>query len=78
MRASCKKCLGLLLVSGLLLALFHVWRPGTSSVVDIRPRQGDLMKKLFEAKIQDTVSGYHDIAYHIKEDVARCVISQYL
>ncbi|XP_037629966.1 beta-1,4 N-acetylgalactosaminyltransferase 1a [Sebastes umbrosus] len=70
MRASCKKCLGLLLVSGLLLALFHVWRPGTSSVVDIRPRQGDLMKKLFEAKIQDTISGYHDIAYHIKEDVA--------
>ncbi|XP_044067209.1 beta-1,4 N-acetylgalactosaminyltransferase 1a [Siniperca chuatsi] len=71
MRTTYTKCLGLILVSGLLLlVLFYAHSPGTSSVVDIRPRQGSPIKKLLDEKIQDTISGYHDIAYHIKEDVA--------
>lgn len=77
MRACYKKSLGLIVISGfLLLALFHVWSPGTISGVDIRPRQGSAIEKLLEWKFQDAVSDYHDIAYHINEDVAWCVISQ--
>ncbi|XP_070766188.1 beta-1,4 N-acetylgalactosaminyltransferase 1a [Enoplosus armatus] len=76
MRTKCKKCLGLILVSGLLLlALFHARSPGTSSVVDIRPRHGSPMKKLLDGKIRDTISDYHDIAYDVKEDVA-CRLAQ--
>ncbi|XP_039657545.1 beta-1,4 N-acetylgalactosaminyltransferase 1a isoform X2 [Perca fluviatilis] len=71
MRANYKKCVGLILVSGLLLALFYAWSPGTSSGVDIRPRQEGLIKELIEGKIRDPFSGNHDIAYHIKDDVAR-------
>ncbi|XP_073326150.1 beta-1,4 N-acetylgalactosaminyltransferase 1a [Pagrus major] len=72
MRFTYKKCLGPLLVSGLtLLALFYAWSPGTSSVVDVRPRQGSPLQKLLNETILGIVSGYHnDIAYHIKEDVA--------
>ncbi|XP_070695867.1 beta-1,4 N-acetylgalactosaminyltransferase 1a [Pempheris klunzingeri] len=71
MRVIYKKCLGLTLVSGLLLlALFHTWSPWTNSGVDIRQRQASPIKKLLEGKIQDSISGNHDIAYHIKEDVA--------
>ena len=70
MRATFKKCLVLILLGGLLLALFHAWSPGTGSAVDIRPRQGGLLKKLIEEKTRDTIGGYHDIAYTIKEDVA--------
>lgn len=65
-----KKCFGLILVSGLLLlALLHVWDARTSRN-DIQQRQ-----KLLEGKIPH-ISAYGDIAYHIKEDVAWCVISQ--
>ena len=80
MRATCKRCLGLILASGiLLLVLFHAWSPGTSLEVDIRPRQGGPLKKLLDGKIQDIISGYHDdISYHIKADVARFVISQHV
>ncbi|KAI4823951.1 hypothetical protein KUCAC02_012503 [Chaenocephalus aceratus] len=70
MRATFKKCLVLILLVGLLLALFYAWSPGTGSAVDIRPRQGGLLKKLIEEKTRDTIGGYHDIAYNIKEDVA--------
>lgn len=77
MRTSYKKCLGLVLVSGLLLlALFNAYSPGTGSVVDIRPRQGSPMQKLIDGIIRDTISGHNDIAYNIKEDVAWCVNSQ--
>ncbi|XP_037833006.1 beta-1,4 N-acetylgalactosaminyltransferase 1a isoform X2 [Kryptolebias marmoratus] len=40
------------------------------SGVDIRPRQGKLEEKLFSEKTEDLISGYPDIAYHTKEDVA--------
>ncbi|KAM7411929.1 hypothetical protein PAMA_021756 [Pampus argenteus] len=70
MRAHCKRNLGLIVISGLvLLVLLRPWSPGTSSVVDIRPRHGSAIEKLLK-KIQDDISGGHDIAYHIKEDVA--------
>lgn len=72
-----KKWLGLILVSVsgiLLLAFFHAWGPGSSSEVNIQPRLESPIKKLLKGKIQDTIGGYQDIAYHIKEDVARCVI----
>lgn len=73
-----RKCLGLILASGLLLlALFYAWSPGTSSGVDIWQRQGRPVKKL-NAKMQDIISGNPDIAYHIKEDVAWCVMSQHV
>lgn len=79
MRSSYKKCLGLILISGLLmLALFHAYSPGTGSVVDIRPRQGSPIQKLIDGKIRDTVSGYNDIAYNIKEDVAWYVNSRHV
>lgn len=72
-----KKCLGLILLSGLLLlALLQVLSPWTHSGVDIQQRQGSSVKKLLDGKIQDIISGYRDIAYHTKEDVAWCVISQ--
>ncbi|XP_067448302.1 beta-1,4 N-acetylgalactosaminyltransferase 1a isoform X2 [Thunnus thynnus] len=71
MRACNKKSFGLIVISGLvLLALFHAWSPGTSSEVDIQPRQGSTIEKLLEEKIRKTISGYPNIAYHIKEDVA--------
>lgn len=35
----------------------------------MRTKQEDLMKKLLEEKIRDTISG-DDIAYHVKDDVA--------
>lgn len=75
MRIASKKCFGLTLVSGLLLlALLHVWNARTSrpqtSTNDIQQR-----RKLLEGKIPD-INAYRDIAYHIKEDVAWCVMSQ--
>lgn len=72
-----KKCLGLILLNGLLfLAILQVWSPWTHPGVDIEPRQGSSVKKLLDGKIQDIIGGYRDIAYHTKEDVAWCVISQ--
>uniref|UniRef100_G3P2M7 Beta-1,4 N-acetylgalactosaminyltransferase n=2 Tax=Gasterosteus aculeatus aculeatus TaxID=481459 RepID=G3P2M7_GASAC len=70
MRASYKKCFGLLLISGLLLSLFFAWSPGTISRVDIRPRLGGQIQKLLEERIEDVISGYHDVS-HTKDDVAR-------
>ncbi|XP_068453742.1 beta-1,4 N-acetylgalactosaminyltransferase 1a isoform X2 [Clinocottus analis] len=75
MRATFKKCLGLLLISGLLLFLFCAWRPGTSSGVDLRTRQRGQIQKLLKGKIQDIIGVYPDIAYHIKDDVA-CLLAQ--
>ncbi|XP_038578497.1 beta-1,4 N-acetylgalactosaminyltransferase 1a isoform X1 [Micropterus salmoides] len=76
MRTTYKKCLSLILISVLLLlALFYASSPGTSSVVDIRPRQDSPLKKLLDGKIGDTISGYRDIPYHIKEEVA-CRLAQ--
>lgn len=71
-----KKFLGLILVSmtgGLLLAYLQ-WNLGSSSGVDIQPRLESPVKKLLERNIQRTIGGYQDIAYHIKQNVARCVI----
>uniref|UniRef100_A0A8C2X138 Beta-1,4 N-acetylgalactosaminyltransferase n=1 Tax=Cyclopterus lumpus TaxID=8103 RepID=A0A8C2X138_CYCLU len=70
MRATFKTCLGLLLISGLLLSLFCAWSPGTGSSVDIRSRQGGQIQKLLKEKIQGTISVYQNIPYHIKDDVA--------
>ncbi|XP_071759370.1 beta-1,4 N-acetylgalactosaminyltransferase 1a isoform X1 [Centroberyx gerrardi] len=76
MRAISKKVLGLILVGGfLLVALIHFWSPGVSSGVDIRPRVGCAIEKLLQKKMKDFISGYHDIPYHIKEDVA-CRLAQ--
>ncbi|KAM6928832.1 beta-1,4 N-acetylgalactosaminyltransferase 1a [Lycodopsis pacificus] len=71
MRATYKMFLGLLSISGLLLFLLCTWSPGPSSGVDIRTKQGGEIHELLEGKIQDAISGYHDISYHIKDDVAR-------
>ncbi|XP_068603827.1 beta-1,4 N-acetylgalactosaminyltransferase 1a [Brachionichthys hirsutus] len=71
MRSGCKKCLGLVLLGGLLLAaLFHGWSSSSSSEVDIRQRPESQIKKLLQAKIQEITREHRDIAYHIKEDVA--------
>ncbi|XP_034552387.1 beta-1,4 N-acetylgalactosaminyltransferase 1a isoform X2 [Notolabrus celidotus] len=76
MRATCKRSLGLILVGGfLLIALFYVWSPGSSSRVDIRPKQWSPVIKHLHGKIQNIASLYHDIPYHIKEDVA-CRLAQ--
>lgn len=69
-----RKYFRLTLVASLLfVVLFQLWNPLSSSGVDIRPRQGQLEQKLFSEKIEDLLIGYPDIAYHIKEDVARLV-----
>ncbi|KAK2851381.1 hypothetical protein Q5P01_007657 [Channa striata] len=68
-----KKCVGLIsiTVSGLLLlAVFNAWGTWSSSGVDIQPRLESPIKKLLEEKLQDSISDYQHIAYHIKEDVA--------
>ncbi|XP_022597639.1 beta-1,4 N-acetylgalactosaminyltransferase 1-like isoform X2 [Seriola dumerili] len=76
MHKTSKKCLGLIFVSIVgLLALYHVWCPGSSSEVDIQPRQGGTIKELLDGKIRDITSAYNDITYHIKEDVA-CLLAQ--
>ena len=76
MRACHKKSLGLIVLSGLALALFHVWSPGTTSGVDIQPRQRSEIHELLERKALNAISDYPDIAFNIKEDVAWCVSSQ--
>ncbi|XP_028266539.1 beta-1,4 N-acetylgalactosaminyltransferase 1a [Parambassis ranga] len=70
MRYTCsRKLLGLVLVGGLLAAVvLYSWSPETSTVVDIRSKQGPPEKKLFFGK--KISSAYHDISYHIKEDVS--------
>ena len=80
MRVTIKKCLGPMLLTGLtLLALFYAWSPGASSSVDVRPRQRSPLQKLLHETIQGIISVHHnDIAYHIKEDVAWCVITQHV
>uniref|UniRef100_A0A7N5ZUV9 Beta-1,4 N-acetylgalactosaminyltransferase n=1 Tax=Anabas testudineus TaxID=64144 RepID=A0A7N5ZUV9_ANATE len=67
-----KKFFGLILVlSGILLTALFYWNPGSISEVNIQPRQESAIKKLLEEKIQHTIGGYQDIAYRIKENVAR-------
>uniref|UniRef100_A0A3Q2ZG35 Beta-1,4-N-acetyl-galactosaminyl transferase 1a n=1 Tax=Kryptolebias marmoratus TaxID=37003 RepID=A0A3Q2ZG35_KRYMA len=74
MAHKCMTYLKLTLVAGLLfIVIFQFWIPSSSSGVDIRPRQGKLEEKLFSEKTEDLISGYPDIAYHTKEDVARFV-----
>uniref|UniRef100_UPI0037E9639A beta-1,4 N-acetylgalactosaminyltransferase 1a n=1 Tax=Semicossyphus pulcher TaxID=241346 RepID=UPI0037E9639A len=74
MRATLKRCVGLIVVSGLLMfALFHTWSPGSSSEVDIGPRKWSAINTLLHGKIQGIAKGYQDIPYHIKPDVARGV-----
>ncbi|XP_018521549.1 beta-1,4 N-acetylgalactosaminyltransferase 1a [Lates calcarifer] len=74
MRYTYKKCLGrffvIVGVGAVSLALFHACSPGSSSGVDIRPRQGSPITALLKGKIQGIISGDEDIAYHIKEEVA--------
>ncbi|KAM9855796.1 beta-1,4 N-acetylgalactosaminyltransferase 1a isoform 2-T3 [Aulostomus maculatus] len=79
MRRSYKKCFGLIGISGLLLLLvplFNTWKPGPSSAFNIGPRQRgwgateNSWRKFLERKTQDSISDYHNISYHIKEDVA--------
>lgn len=70
-----KKFLGVILISGLLLAaLLHSWSPQCSSAVYISHRRPSEIKNILER-----VAGphdYHDIAYHVKEDVASWVTRQ--
>lgn len=69
-----KKYFRLTFLAGLLfVVLFQFWKPLSSSGVDVRPRRGQLQTKLFSEKIEDLLIGYPDIAYHIKDDVARLV-----
>lgn len=64
----------LTLLAGLLFVVtFCFWSPSSSFGVNIHVRQGRLGQKLFNDKIEDLISGYPDIAYHIKDDVARFV-----
>ncbi|KAM4570406.1 beta-1,4 N-acetylgalactosaminyltransferase 1a [Fundulus diaphanus] len=55
----------------LLVALFTVWSPSRGLGVDVQPRQGSPIQKLFSVKIQHIMSDYSDISFQIKEDVAR-------
>ncbi|XP_074537856.1 beta-1,4 N-acetylgalactosaminyltransferase 1a [Halichoeres trimaculatus] len=71
MRASYKRCCGLILLVGfLLMALCHVWSPGSSSRVDIWPKELGPIDSHLNGKIRNIASAYRDIPYHIKEDVA--------
>ncbi|KAM6981652.1 beta-1,4 N-acetylgalactosaminyltransferase 1a [Tautogolabrus adspersus] len=76
MRATCKRRIGLILVSGLLLcSLFYVWSPESSPEVDIRPKVTSPVNSQLYGKIQNIANGYNDIPYDIKEDVA-CRLAQ--
>lgn len=71
---ACKKCFRLILacVGGLLLTtLFYEWSLWASSEVDIQARHRSQIQKLVNGIVEDTISGSLDIAYHVKEDVAR-------
>ncbi|KAM9344323.1 beta-1,4 N-acetylgalactosaminyltransferase 1a isoform 1-T4 [Pholidichthys leucotaenia] len=71
MRKLSKRCAGWILLSGLLLSgFFYFWIPGTGPAVDIRPRRGNPTNNLFSGRIEESANDYHDIVYHIKEDVA--------
>ncbi|CAJ1085218.1 beta-1%2C4 N-acetylgalactosaminyltransferase 1a isoform X3 [Xyrichtys novacula] len=70
MRATCKKCVWLILVFGFLLALVHIWSPGNSSRVDIRPKEWSPINTNLNGKLQKAVNDFQDIPYHIKEDAA--------
>lgn len=76
MRITTKKCLSLVLVSGLvLLAFFHGWSSRNYSAVDIRIKhRGSLATQVNQRKLHVVANGYPDIAYSIKEEVARYVI----
>lgn len=64
-----KKFLGVILISGLLLAaLLHSWSPQCSSAVYISHRRPSEIKNILERVAEP--HDYHDIAYHVKEDVA--------
>ncbi|XP_062247261.1 beta-1,4 N-acetylgalactosaminyltransferase 1a isoform X2 [Platichthys flesus] len=71
MRNICRKCLCLIFSVGGLIALFHTWSHETSSGVDLRQRHGGSVKTLLARQIEDINSGYEDIAFRIKEQVAR-------
>lgn len=68
-----KKIFGLILVTstGVLLLAFLHWNPGPSSVVDIQLRMKSPIMKVQERKVQHTIGDYQDIAYNIKNNVAR-------
>ncbi|XP_041656405.1 beta-1,4 N-acetylgalactosaminyltransferase 1a [Cheilinus undulatus] len=76
MRPTCRRFLGLILVNVFLLfALFHVWSPKSCFKVDIRPKELSSLHSRLKGKIPSIANGYHDIPYHIKEDVA-CLLAQ--
>uniref|UniRef100_A0A672YDC1 Beta-1,4 N-acetylgalactosaminyltransferase n=1 Tax=Sphaeramia orbicularis TaxID=375764 RepID=A0A672YDC1_9TELE len=75
MRARYKKVVGLILVSGLAVTLFHTWSHSTSSEVDIQPRLGTPLKELLQRIHRDNISDSQVDGYHIKEDVA-CRLGQ--
>ncbi|XP_077369112.1 beta-1,4 N-acetylgalactosaminyltransferase 1a [Festucalex cinctus] len=71
MRVSYKKCLGLLVISGVLLVtLFNTLSPGSGSAVDLRSRRTSEMETAIIEKILHPFNNYNDIPYNIKEDVA--------
>ncbi|XP_077471812.1 beta-1,4 N-acetylgalactosaminyltransferase 1a [Stigmatopora argus] len=71
MRVSCKKCLGLLVISSyLLIMLFYLWSPPRGSKVDAKARIKREMEIVIMESIWDGFNNHSDISYHIKEDVA--------
>nr|XP_019944347.1 PREDICTED: beta-1,4 N-acetylgalactosaminyltransferase 1-like isoform X1 [Paralichthys olivaceus] len=71
MRNTCRKFLGLIFIVGGLIALFRTLSHETSSGVDLRQRHGSSVKKLLAEQIEDITSGYDDISFLIKDQVAR-------
>lgn len=69
------RCLGLILVGGpLLYTLFNVWSSRTTGV-DIHPKEWGPLHSYLSGKLRSINNAYHDIPYHIKEDVA-CRLAQ--
>lgn len=75
MRVSYKKGLGLLVISGfLLVVLLNSRSPGSGLGVDLRPGSINELETAIMEQLQDRLNDYHDISYHIKEDVAWWVL----
>lgn len=78
MHIKIKKSLGLILLTGLLLAvLLKGLSKQSGPTADITRRRGDTLKESIRWKNPDILSSYEDVPYHTKESVARCAAQEH-
>lgn len=71
MHIKIKRCLGLILLAGLLLAaLLQGLTPQGGTTVDIKASRGGKPKGVTNRAVHDIASSYNDV--HVREGVARC------